>query len=797
MRKLFLLICLAFAVYYGASLWNFTSVESLQVAANYYPIALLLGIFIIGLVHLRFGLGLSIILILLFGHPVLLDKLLVLVPGVPDAYHFFTLFQNPVESIILGIFSAWIIVRFIGNPELDYEISRAEAVRALHFPVFIFAFTAILSALYAIIATHNVFFSTFWAGIKNSFVDSPFAFLSGATVLAPIRNVIYLLEGIALYTIAVNEIRTARQARVFLWILLSAAVIVVLVGVGQVYIGGAYSTGMWKYNLEMHSTFIDPNTLAVFLLAMLPLSIALILRGRIASVFGVITGIILIGAIVLTGTKLAIFLTGLVLVLAFLILLVRVIKLKAIVPLVLMILLVVVIIGSYFWISMKAKSEAEAKEGSKLATKTVEKINGTVSAFFKGEWTAKDLNTRSNSKFGDWVTAIRMVNPMESKSRENFLRGVGYEKFKAHYRTFQPEWIRNVNRDGASNMFLHVMAEFGIFGAIALLLITLFAIFYCFGAAKQLEYPLYVKATSWGLLMLVIGCMGENSFLKPQLQAVFWLLVGICMVFASLSSASENKGIRGAIGLNSLLLLLIIGTWAWLVIPVLMEQRATKITTTHLAERYANMYKDIKEDELLTALETTGDYNFNRNGPLRWSEKNSFVKTQITGPILSTTLRCLHPDVSPSNTVTATLFIDKKQIAQVVFEQPGIEPVNVDLTQNAKMIPYVESTSNVLLHVNVNRVWAVHDFYPKFPENYDVGVAVSGISYSDEMPPPPPPKPEPPTPPAPPAVDEESAAPTDAPPAADVDTDTAETPASTAATPEQNAETNTASATQQ
>jgi len=161
MRKFFLLLSFGFTVYYGASLWRFTDGASYSQVANYLPLALLVGMFIISLVHMRFALGLGLCLVLLGGNPGLLNELLNKVPWLGLNCQLFIQFGTPIESVLLGLFSAWVLLRFFGNPELDYEYTRASAVRGLHFAVFVYALMAVLAAVYAVAHTSNIFYSSF------------------------------------------------------------------------------------------------------------------------------------------------------------------------------------------------------------------------------------------------------------------------------------------------------------------------------------------------------------------------------------------------------------------------------------------------------------------------------------------------------------------------------------------------------------------------------------------------------------------------------------------------------------
>ncbi|RLD09269.1 MAG: hypothetical protein DRI44_08885, partial [Chlamydiae bacterium] len=629
MRKLFLLIALAFTAYYGSSLWLFTDADSWKIVNNYLPIALLIGMFIIGLIHIRIALGIAALLFMLLGNPNLLNEFLIKICHLPDSCAVFNNFHNPMESITLGLFSAWIIIRFFGNPELDYEYNRANAVRALNFPVFIFGLTAVLAAVYSIIQTNNVFYPNFWESTQNALIKYPFAFLNSGTILQPLRSVILLLEGIAIYVIVTNEVRTAKQVRAFMWLLLAGGVIVSFLAVIQL-IGGpnfsclskiTFADGIAFYNKEVNSTFSSPNNLAVFLVAMLPICAAMIVRGKVAGIIGLITGALIIIAIILSATKLAILLSVAFLIAVVIIVITRAIKRGAIWPLILTAVLVLAVLGVY----LSAKVVKTKNKDAKWAVGIVQKVDGTASAFLKGDWDLKSINKRTNFKSGDWLTAINVITPTPQGNIDNMLIGVGYNQFQNNYQKYHSS-VASKRRSGASNMFLQVFAETGLFGALALLLITVFAILYAFRASEQLEYPVYVKAVAWSITLLVIGCMTENAFLTYQIQVLFWILVGLCMVFASLA-AKENVS-KGNVFFKFIIFILIFASWAWVVYPKLKKQKIQSTLISNLATKYAKRY-NIKTEKLEKALRKTKDYNFHRKGSARWTDKSAFVMTKV------------------------------------------------------------------------------------------------------------------------------------------------------------------------
>jgi len=746
MRKLFLLIALALAFFYGSTLWAFTSeAESWKIIANYLPLGLMAIIFILGLLHIRFALGVSTILIMLFGNPALINDLLTKIFHLPASCAVVGQFGNPIESIILGLFSAWIVIRYFGNPELDYEYGKAQSVRTLHFPVLIFGLTAFLAGIYAIIQSNNIFASSFISSLKSYVTFPPESFFAGQGILSPIYSVIIILEGIAIYIIATNEVRTAKQARSFMWIFLVGAVIVACIGFLQYQFDLSYVSRLIAYNKEVHSTFADPNIFAVFMMAMLPFCAAMIIRGKASSIPGLIIGVIIIGAILLSETKLAMIVAAIFLIVVFIIVLSRAIKQRAVLPLVLTAILLIAVIAGYAGAKIINNKDKEVK----WAKSVVGKVDKTATAFFKGPWDGKTLNKRTNYKFGDWMTALNMVNPTTEFNYENMICGVGKDKFAANYAKYRSEYASRT-RSQASNMFLQTFAEMGVFALFALVVIIIGAVTFAIKASAKLEYPLYVKAFAWSLIMIVVGCMTENAFTNPQIQVIFWLLAALCMVFASLT-AKEQPPTNGNSFLKVLIIILILAAWVFMIYKPILTQHEDKILLNTLAEKYSKDY-NIDKDKLYASLEKTKDYNFHRKSGVRWSDKNSVAMTKITKPIFSCVLRCVHPadKVSAENPVTAKLSIDGELIKEVVFTKPGVENIEVDISQIPKLAAYIENEQPVLLKIQVDNTWNPSEVFPQLKnDNFDVGVGLFSLAWKDELSPAPAPVPEPKAIPAP------------------------------------------------
>jgi len=787
MRKLFLLVCLVFIGYYAASLWTFEDAKSFTTAANWVPLALLVVTFLAGLVHLPIALGLALVLIILTGNTPFLSALLGKLPGQSSFWaSLFDRLAFPAEPVLLGLIAAWIVVRFFGNPELDYEYNRASAVRALHFPVGLFCVTVVLASVYAVIQRANVFNVSFSDGIRQAVFIWPFPVLRGEGGLGPVRDAIRLLECVAVYIIVTNELRTMRHVRLFLATLLGSALVVAVLGVLQFINGMSFNLidRNAQFNKEVHATFPDSNSCAVFLLALLPVCMAALFRGRVMAVLGTLCVAVLMGAIVLTETKFALLLVVLLLAALAVLATVRGMRKKAYGQVALVGVLVAVIITGYVLSAVACKRDRNSRAG-----KVARKVNAAATAFCTGEWTCAALQVRTCNKLGDFATALAMVNPLDlgdNRVRTRILCGVGYGCFGSEYTGFKPGWVKT-KRDGASNMILHILAETGVFGALALVVIVVLAVVWAVMAARKSSALLPGLVVAASLLMLVAGCMTENAFLRPQIQVVFWACVGMCMVVASL--AAHEAGSRDLYFLKFLTIALIVGGWSFCVIPKLQAQRYDTSLTRIQAEWLAAIIRsDVRA--IRKSFETSGDFHFRPivPGSARYSAKDGAVLTRMTAPVLAFSVGFHLPSVTEKDPLAARFYIDNVLINETIFTNgtplprdplvTGRKELEIDLRSFPELSAYVTSTPcAVILRVQASRTFVpatvpgdAGQKWKSMGLTNEIGVYVTPLSWRAEpaqKPPEPVVAPAPEAPPAPPAPKTEPAAPpAPAPPAA-------------------------------
>ncbi len=250
------------------------------------------------------------------------------------------------------------------------------------------------------------------------------------------------------------------------------------------------------------------------------------------------------------------------------------------------------------------------------------------------------------------------------------------------------------------------------------------------------------------LLMLTVGCMSENSFMMPQIQFVFWMLAGLCLVSASL--AAREGVIKGSSLINGLLLVLIIIGSAWVFYPILTSQNNRNQEIKQIALDGSDRYQ-LTYDDLLDSLQQYGNYNFTRNRWGLWSMDNSLVMTRMTNPVFSTTLFCVNPKCSPDNPITATISIDGITLTKTVFssKQPEEKIAEADITKLSGLTQYLDNGSYVLVHINVDKTFVPAEEYPAASnDTFKVGVNVRPVVWRSELSPVPPPRSTPPVTPA-------------------------------------------------
>lgn len=781
MRNIFLLIALAFCVYFGSSLWTFTDPASFRVVANYIPLTVMCLTLVIGLIHLRLALALTIIFIFFFGNAAIFDHMLYLVcsklgfetflsSAVPvgQSMKFFQLAKVPYECVLLGLFAAWALTRFFGNPELDFEVNRARTARQMNFPIFIFGLTAVISGIYAAIALDNIFMPGFLGKIQHTFCSFPYPFFRKveAQHMQALRNATMVIELIALYTVVINEVWSEKHIKFYLGLLLSIGVASVLVGVVQRLSLTGFSNYVYRYTREIHATFVEPNSWGVFLFALLPIGLGLLFAGIVPAFCGVIVILLFLLGIFLAGSKVILLFAGLALLIFFVATLIKAFRGGKIIPPafvgILLIGFSVFAIGSYLNVD-KAEllsTKNNTKNGNFSANKDVDNPSGKPLGLFhnslstsianqidsfkqslfeedpdvagpkKDSFEAK-LYARTNHKSADWITVFNFYRP-KNGNWDYLALGCGPNNFKRFYRQYQPKYVKE-SRSGAGNIFLQALVDQGIFGFAALLIITVITISVAFSNVDHTISPRTSRVLAWMFTFLVFGCLFENSFAQYQIAALYWFLCGLIMV----NAATTNRDYQPTFKVLYVLLLVLVLCGAVAVFwPKVVshhnEKRSLDAAVTRLEKIRGT---DLSEEEF-SQLYAKHEIGFNYNNIGRWSDKSSFmiVKPEKGKRIIRMETACAHPKLSPEFPVEVEVLVESEPAMKFTFTNSCLKTLEYDLGRTSQIRALFQEQDYIVLEIRNSQTFVPAEFYPNLTnQTYNVGAFIGKVTFHEKQ----------------------------------------------------------------
>ena len=116
--------------------------------------------------------------------------------------------------------------------------------------------------------------------------------------------------------------------------------------------------------------------------------------------------------------------------------------------------------------------------------------------------------------------------------------------------------------------------------------------------------------------------------------------------------------------------------------------------------------------------------------------------------IMTFSLMAVHPDVSSNKPVNASVSINEVNLTNVTFYAKGRKYIEIDLSKYEQLSDVIKNKDYVLVKLDVDRTWIPAEVYPQFKQdNFNVGVAVTPIVWTDKLSPPKPkvlPTPQPP-----------------------------------------------------
>lgn len=791
MRNIFLLIALAFCVYFGSSLWTFTSSDpaSFRVVSNYIPLTVMFLTLVIGLIHLRFALALTIVYIFFCGNAAIFDYMLYSVLSkcgvekffdipVQASMHFFQLANLSYECLLLSLFAAWAITRFFGNPELDFEVNRARTARQLNFPIFIFGLTAVIAAIYSILNGHfeeivplnNVFMPGFFGKLKDILCEFPYPFFSkdGAGPLQSLRAATLAIEFIALYTVVINEVWSEKHIKFYLGLLLGLGFCSVIIGIVQrlTLHGIPKSYYVFKYTREMHATFSYPNAWATFLFALLPVGLGLLFAGIVPAICGFITILLFLLGIFLAGSKVLLLFSFLTLIVFFVWSLIKAFKGGKIVPPVfigvLLVGAIVFSVGSYLSVDKEellstrnssksgrfdVKNDVDNPNGkpfgifrNSLATSVANQIDSFRQCLSEPDPDLPKVKTKSfdeklyaatNHKSADWLTVWNFLRP-KNGNWDYLCLGCGPGNFKDFYGTYQPKYLKE-RRTGAGNIFLQALVEQGIFGFVTLVLVTIITMYVAFGCVEHTISPRTSRVLAWMFTFLIVGCFFENAFTQYQIASLYWLLCGLVMV----NSATTNRDFQPSFKFFYVLLLIltILGAVA-VFCPKLMAHRAEKHSLDSAVGRLEAITGEDLSVKDRNMLYSKQELNFHYNQFGRWSDKRSFmlIKPEKGLRIMRMEAANGNPNVTPQNPLEVEVLVENESAMKFVFTNSCLKTLEYDLGTTAQNRDLYQERDYMVVEIRNSQTFVPAELYPQLTNmTYNVGAHIGRVTFHKEQ----------------------------------------------------------------
>ncbi|MCL2563945.1 MAG: O-antigen ligase family protein [Oscillospiraceae bacterium] len=303
--------------------------------------------------------------------------------------------------------------------------------------------------------------------------------------------VVFMLFSVLL----MNAVKTRQTLRMMLTLMVAAGAAVALFGLYQFFISGTETASAWvdsevfDIGVRIYATFGNPNVLGTYFVLLIPLGLALLLRrqGRVSRLLLVLAIALMGGALVLTFSRGAYM--GILAALAlFFVLLDKRLILPGILAVGVLILLLPDVVTSRFL--------------------SIGDMTDTSSIFRVSIWTGAGDMIRNH-----WLIGI----------------GPGEAAWWAVYPTFA---LPAVATEHAHNLFLQVLAEFGVvgFGVFLLILIHFYKNTIASFIGGKGERRLIAIAAIAGVTGFLLMGMVDYSLYNFRLRLLFWVILAVGLI---------------------------------------------------------------------------------------------------------------------------------------------------------------------------------------------------------------------------------------------------------------------------
>ncbi|WP_202906828.1 O-antigen ligase family protein [Abyssisolibacter fermentans] len=329
--------------------------------------------------------------------------------------------------------------------------------------------------------------------------------LLSSNTMGSIRDLSIHLVAISFMFTMINSINNKQELNIIVTVFVFAGVLVSLYGLYQ-FQAGVQLDKAWVDTvnnpdvvIRVYSVFGNPNILAEYLIMILPFSLALFWSSKrlIKKIIFLCTTLILIVALVLTSSRggWVGFAFG---------------------------LIVFILLVDKRWL---------------LGAIPI----GVVSIFIMPASIINRIISIANLNDSSIVTRLKIYSITLDIIKDNWLLGVGfgYLPFKNTFTIY----IRTMNVFHAHNMYLETVAEMGIFGLIALLLLIFVVFKYAIISIRKTKGYLSVMSAGAIAAFASIICHGlfDSILYIPKIIITFWILISFIISMNRLSKSEQSN----------------------------------------------------------------------------------------------------------------------------------------------------------------------------------------------------------------------------------------------------------------
>ncbi len=592
----------------------------------------------------------------------------------------------PNFSLIEMVFLIMIIVWF-------GRLIRTKEVRLiktpLDFPLLIFFLIIISSCFVTLISFHylpsKIFYYKLIESLKNIFIwNQEDRFFT-------LRGTLTLLEGILLYFLIVNNVKTKEMVKKIIATIILSSVAVGAYGIFQ-YFTGFQLLEFWvradPYLRRINSTMADVNSFGAYLTLILPLIIALtLIIGKNVKLTLVALAMGLVFCLIFSNSRSswmgffgALVLFTIITYRNKLYLLCKNKYIRNHFKKILLVGISLLLISFAFLIIISKSYNIQSKEmidsPMKLVLFTLNPKN-TLDAISKGR-----LSTY-------WKAGIEMI-------KDYPFFGIGVGSFVRHFLDYK-DVIKLSNRpENAHNYFIQIGAEIGLIGLAIFLCLIIIIFRYGVIVLKRLKEK-YWKFVSLGILTgiagFLISCLAQHPLLLIEMQFIFWLFVSIIFILVGL-----NKIQHSHLKLPKKILFIIV-----LAILASIPFRLFFHSNNNVISNHGFYYWERWLNQI----------------PFRWTKRTASQQIEIKGGTLYLPILSSQPNIS-NKPVKVDIYFDGYKVDSIFLNESKWKIFNYPIINKSK--------KNLIISFILNRTWnPLKSGFNK--DSRDIGIGVGEVSW--------------------------------------------------------------------